>query len=512
MVYASVVAALLTLAARAAEPQRWKGEVKLPGQPLGFVVTITPAGGGEGGGGGGEAPTAKLDIPMQGLKQGELKDVAIAGQTIRFTLALPNMPPAAYAVFEVETAADGQTAKGTLKQSGMTFPVEMSRLKDGEQAGPDRPQNPKPPFPYTQRELEVTTPDGAHLPGTLTIPAAADFGPGPHPAVLLITGSGVQDRDETLLGHKPFLVLADHLTRRGYAVLRVDDRGWAGHADPLGKEATTKTYADDALAVLSVLKAQPEADPKRLGLIGHSEGGLIAPMVAVRSPDVAFIVMLAGTGVPGREVLREQSTALLRAEGMPPALLEQRAKEQQSLFDLMDRGATLAELRAHIRALGRQQLGLKDDDQETPEQAKQLDQIAQTQAASVDSPWMRTFLTLDPRDALRQVRVPVLALNGSLDMQVLPNQNLPEIEKALKAAGNTDFTIRVLEGLNHLFQPAKTGAGSEYAQITTTFDPAALNAVTDWLSTRFPPGKPATKTAPPAGGDQPAQAPAKSPG
>ncbi|MGH7131939.1 MAG: alpha/beta hydrolase family protein [Phycisphaerales bacterium] len=455
-----------------AEPERWSGEISAPGAKLGFILHLTRADSGL---------TGKMAIPQQGLTDPvDLKELALDGKTLTFTFGVPPMPPSAYAKFSVLIDNDAGTATGTMTQGGQKMPVTMKRLAAGEEApSRKRPQEPKPPFPYTQREVEVTSPDGAKLPGTLTIPEESKFGKGPFPAVSLVTGSGTQDRDEALMGHKPFMVLADALTRRGIVVLRVDDRGWGGHTDPAHGEGTTDTFVYDAIACIVFLKKQPEADASRVGLVGHSEGGLIAPMAAAKSSDVAFIVLLAGTGVNGREVLDAQSAAIMKAEGAP-ADDEKALAARKKVMDLAADPAKTAEFEAALTELVRIQLAAGGKEPE-PELIQQAVIQGKRQLASK---WMQRFMTLDPREALRKTRCPVLALNGSLDMQVIATQNLPPIAAALMEAGNPDVTIRVMPGLNHLFQHARTGSVSEYETIEETMSPEVLRIVADWILER----------------------------
>lgn len=453
-----------------ADPQptseTWKGSVSLPGgTTLDFSVQIVRKGSFTG---------ASMSIPAQGVKDGELQDVVATGEKLEFTLGLPSMPKPSWAYFSAKVEEGGKTATGVLKQVGQEFPLKLTRLADGESAAPKRPQEPKPPFPYTQREVTFTNADdGAVLAGTLTIPP----GKGPHPAVFMITGSGPQDRDETLFEHKPFFVIADQLSRNGIAVLRADDRGVQGSTSPKNGLETTNDFAADALAAVDFLARQPEVDPKRIGLIGHSEGGVAAPMAAAKSKDIAFIVMLAGTGVNGREVLREQMGAILRASGADEATIKSQTEMQGRILDAVTAGKPDAELQQLLREIVVQQAGGAMDE-------KSIDQAVKAQMQMVSSPWMKRFLVLDPRVALRQVTCPVLAMNGELDTQVLPDQNLPEIKKALEEAGNKDVTILRLPGLNHLFQKATTGAVTEYGTIEETVNPAALEAMTEWIRKR----------------------------
>jgi pimeloyl-ACP methyl ester carboxylesterase len=298
---------------------------------------------------------------------------------------------------------------------------------------------------------------GIQLAATLTIPP----GQGPFRAVVLITGSGPQDRDESLAGHRPFLVLSDYLTRRGIAVLRADDRG-VGKSGGKFAAATTADFATDTEAGVAYLKTQPEIDPKKIGLVGHSEGGIIAPMVAARDSDVAFIVMMAGAGVPGDQILAEQSLLISEAGGKSRPEAEKNAAREREILTLVKQEKDNAALREKLAAL-------------IPR--AQVD----TQLGQIASPWFRYFIAYDPATALRKVACPVLAINGEKDLQVPPRQNLPAIRKALEAAGNKDFEIAELPGLNHLFQTAKTGSPAEYAQIEETISPVALEKIAAWI-------------------------------
>jgi pimeloyl-ACP methyl ester carboxylesterase len=327
-----------------------------------------------------------------------------------------------------------------------------------------RPQDPKPPFPYSQEEVTYGSLEpGVKLAGTLTIPDSK----GPFPAVLLITGSGSQNRNEEIMGHKPFLVLADYLTRRGIAVLRVDDRGVGGSSSG-PPTATTMNFVQDVLAGVAFLKARHDVDPRHIGLIGHSEGGLIAPIVANESPDVAFIVLMAGSGVKGEDLLLEQGRLLMRASGASEELMQENAKVQKKLFSVIksttDNEAAEKQMREFLS---------------TVNPAIRESALAQMNMAL--SPWMRFFVTYDPQTALLKVKCPVLAMNGEKDLQVPPRQNLPAIEDALRAGGNKDFKVVELPGLNHLFQTCKTGAVSEYSQIEETISPSALDLMGDWI-------------------------------
>jgi pimeloyl-ACP methyl ester carboxylesterase len=309
------------------------------------------------------------------------------------------------------------------------------------------------------------------LAGTLTLPR----GKSAAPAVILITGSGPQNRNEELLGHKPFLVLADYLTRQGIAVLRMDDRGVGGSSGSVAN-STSENFGADVLAGIDFLKRHNRINPKQIGLIGHSEGGLIAPMVAAQSNDVAFIVLLAGPGLPGAEILYLQGALILKANGAGPDVLARQRATQEMMFTIVkqEKDNNVAEKR--LREELDKQLANASDAEKA--QAKQA---MEAQIKQVLSPWFRYFLTYDPRTALAKVKCPVLALNGENDLQVPVTENLREIEATLKAAGAMDVTIARLPKLNHLFQTSETGSPSEYSKIEETFAPVALKTIGDWV-------------------------------
>jgi pimeloyl-ACP methyl ester carboxylesterase len=432
----------------------WEGAIEIPAMSLNVLVDLHHDG---------SFWTGTIDIPAQGAAGIGLSGIRVAGMEIDFMIdGVPGEPTFA------GTLEDG-AIEGTFNQYGQGFPFRLGR--EAIEAA-RRPQEPKPPYPYLEEEVSYTHGD-VTLAGTLTTPA----GDGPHPAVLLISGSGPQNRDEEVFGHRPFLVLSDHLTRRGIAVLRVDDRG-VGESTGDAEQATSEDFADDAMAGVEFLLARPEIDPGRIGLIGHSEGGVIAPMVASRSDDVSFIILLAGTGVPGDEIILRQMELIGRASGMEEERIADVIGTQRQMLDLVRAKATKAELEAMLRELVVVQMG-------TNLTAEQLDDAARAHAQIATSPWFRFFLGYDPRPILEETRIPVLALGGELDLQVDPEQNLQEIREALRKAGNPDYTVLELPGLNHLFQSAETGNPDEYYSIDETFSPAALDTVSDWILKRF---------------------------
>jgi pimeloyl-ACP methyl ester carboxylesterase len=336
----------------------------------------------------------------------------------------------------------------------------------------ERPQTPKPPFPYATKEVLYPNAAGSiEIGGTLTIPEGA----GPHPVVLLITGSGSQDRDETLFGHKPFAVVADHLTRKGIAVLRVDDRG-VGKTTGDPTTATVEDHVTDVEAGVAFLKTQPEIDPTRIGLIGHSEGGVIAPIVAAKSSDVAFLISLAGPAVSGAELNPMQVRALLEAGNAPAAIVDEIVAGQENLMKLLVAGAPDQELQDAVKALAKVAVKLTPGVDPNDEEAQKA---TAREMVPLLSPWFRSWAKLDPAPHLASVKVPILIMIGEKDLQVPAAENLEKAKAAL--AGNPELRAEQLPGLNHLFQTAKTGTMDEYVTITETFNPAALELMTQWL-------------------------------
>lgn len=376
-------------------------------------------------------------------------------------------------IFNGKLNADGSEIAGDWQQSGKTMPLVFKRL--AQAAKLERPQEPKKPFPYDAEEVVVeNSADSVKLAGTLTLPRTA----GPHPAVIFITGSGPQDRDEALIGHRPFLVLADYLTRQGIAVLRCDDRGTAKSTGDFSK-ATDADFVKDTLAQVAYLRTRKEIDPKRIGLVGHSEGGIVAPRVAAKSSDVAFIVLLAGVGVPMEELLVRQGRDIALVMGAGDEVVATNAATQRKIFDTVKSEKDPVAAEAAVRKLVHEQLASLTAEQR---QAMGLsDDMLDAQIKMVLSPWFRDLVAYDPRPTLKAVKCPVLAINGEKDLQVSAEDNLPAIRDALAAGGNQNVKTVALPGLNHLFQSCQTGAISEYAQIDETFNPTAMKVVADWI-------------------------------
>jgi fermentation-respiration switch protein FrsA (DUF1100 family) len=437
----------------------WQGSLKVAGMELRLATKIARKDG---------ALTGTLDSVDQGAKDIAIEEVSFKEDTLRLNLK------GLKAEFEGKMSKDGAEIAGHWKQGGLEFPLTFKRVAKVDE--PNRPQEPKGPCPYAEEEVGYENKKaGVKLAGTLTLPRSK----GPFPAVLLITGSGPQDRDETLFGHKPFKLIADYLTRRGIAVLRVDDRGVSKSTGNHAK-ATTLDFAEDVEAGVAYLKSRTDINAREIGLLGHSEGGVIAPMVAARSKDIAFIVMLAGTGVNGEQVLYTQGQAILKAMGAPDRSLARQRTMQEILFQTMKREPDNGVAEKVVREAWAKEMAKLTEDEK--KQAGAMNAALDAQLKRVLSPWFRFFLTYEPVGALQKVQCPVLALNGEKDLQVDPKINLEAIARALKAGGNKDFTTVELPKLNHLFQTCKTGTVAEYGQIEETIAPVALERIADWIA------------------------------
>lgn len=326
---------------------------------------------------------------------------------------------------------------------------------------------------YVNEELRIKNGE-VTLAGTLTLPK----GNGPFTTVIFIAGSGPNDRDENILGHKPFLVISDHLARHGIASLRLDKRG-VGASTGNFEEATCADFVKDTQAAIDFIKKRKEVHS--LGLLGHSEGGMLAPEIANSSHDVDFIILLAGTGAKGSDVLVHQSGLILKAEGASPERIQQHQNLLSSVIEVLQEKKDIDETikRLSSKLDGTLQPLPPAAQEEWEAQVNQIHEALKT-------PWFQSFLNYDPRQALSKVDVPVLALNGSLDLQVCPKQNLREIKQTLKEGKNPPALILELKGLNHLFQTAKTGSPSEYIQIEETIAPEVLQLISNWIQNSAP--------------------------
>jgi pimeloyl-ACP methyl ester carboxylesterase len=436
----------------------WSGALDLNGMSLRLILKVSKAADG--------TLTAKFDSPDQGATDLPIDAIIQKEKTVSFSVAKFGIS------YEGTLNEKGDEIAGTFKQGTASLPLVFKR---GEIEKPKRPQTPQKPYPYTEEEVSYkNTKDNVKLAGTLTLPQTGEK----HPAVILITGSGSQDRDETIFAHKPFLVLADYLTRRGIAVLRVDDRG-VGGSERGSKNATSENFAEDVLAGIEFLKSRKDIDARKIGLIGHSEGGMIAPIVAARSKDVAFIVLLAGTGQIGEDVIYTQTALLQKAEGTSQFVTTETIKAMKNVMAIL-KGETDDKPAADRinESLAKQIAGFSE------EQKKEFAPVEKTIKSQIPmyvTAWFRYFIAFDPRPTLERVKVPVLALGGENDLQVAPKENLDLIAAALKKGGNKDVTVIAFPKLNHLFQTSQTGSLSEYRKIEETISPQVLETIANWI-------------------------------
>ena len=347
--------------------------------------------------------------------------------------------------------------------AGLFFAPHVETSKESGSGGAS-PSDSLKGAPYISKDVTFENKEAnVTLAGTLTIPDLK----GTFPAVLLIPGSGPHDRDEAIFGHKIFLVLADYLTRHGIAVLRVDKRG-IGKSTGDYAAATTMDFASDALAGVNYLLTVKQVNHRKVGLVGHSEGGIIAPIVADKSRNVAFVVLLGGSGVPGYKIILSQLAAIDRASGVSDSSVNASLAVEKKLLNIVLAEKDSSKAAASLRQVLETEL-------------KQASAEADANISQLLSPWYRSFLAYDPVPALRKLKCPVLAVWGSKDLQVPPAENMPAVEKALKSGGNKDFNVVEISGLNHLFQDAKTGSPLEYGSIKESISPRALEVITKWI-------------------------------
>ena len=436
----------------------WEGKLKVQGTELRLVFNLSENNGTYGG---------TMDSPDQNSYSIPLSEVLIKNDSILLTLKAAGI--------SYKGKLQGDACEGTFKQG--TFKVEMPLIKSTSEVKKlNRPQEPQPPFDYLIEEVQFYNKTaGINLAGTLTIPN----GIGPFPVAVLISGSGAQNRDEEIFGHKPFRVIADDFAKKGIAVLRFDDRGTA-KSEGNHALATSADFATDVSAAVDFLLGRKEIDSKKIGLVGHSEGGIIAPMVHDMRTDINFMVLMAGTGVRGDKLLLEQQRLIGQANGMTESQLAASAKVNSTLFEIVVNFEGAQEEKTKK---------LRDCLKETVKENPDLSALSQEDQESfilkiiqsLNSPWMHYFLKYDPSERLKRTSCAVLAINGTKDLQVPSEMNLIAIEEALKQAGNTNYEIQALDGLNHLFQECESGAPEEYGKIEQTLSPEVLDVMSLWI-------------------------------
>lgn len=435
----------------------WSGILKIQSMELGLVFNIKNNNG---------QLEATMDSPNQGAKGIPVKSVSTNKDSIYIEM------PEIQLVYK-GALLDQNNIKGSFTQRGQAFPLDLSKTLSLKNS---RPQEPQPPFPYQEEKVNFDNKSaGIQLAGTLTLPQ----GKGPFPAVVLVSGSGPQDRDETLLGHKPFLVLADYLTRNGYAVLRYDDRGVAQSGGEF-EDATSADFATDAWAAVQFLQTRKEINKKRIGIMGHSEGGMIATKLAATQKELAFIVMLAGPGMRGDHILLQQQEIIAKGSGVPDSILRQSLNSNKNIYDIINAGDKDPKVRE--QKLKRYLANEFKEGRLPHEAGTEKDSVINTYLQAVSDPWTTYFIQYDPQPDLVKIKIPVLALIGAKDHQVLPEFNIPALKSAFAKGKNQKATVLELEGLNHLFQEAQTGMPQEYSSIEQTFAPSAMKTILDWLN------------------------------
>lgn len=438
----------------------WEGKLNISGVSLRLVLKVTSDDSG--------ALSAKLDSPDQNVENIPVSSIIITEDSLKFEAS------SLMAKYSGKIEKDSMVVLGVFKQATLTLPLNLKKVEKLTEVR--RPQTPQRPFPYNEEELIIeNNVEGIKLAGTLTYPKESKK----CPAVVMVTCSGAQDRDETIFKHKPFFVIADYLTRNGIAVLRYDDRGF-GKSTGNFSSATSANFVTDVLSAVEYLKSRKEIDHNKIGIIGHSEGGMIAPMAASSSDEVAFIVLLAGPGMKGSDLLALQTELILRANGESEEEIEKSIKTNKAAYKIVVEQPDSALAFKELEKLFDELLAtLTEEEKNKPEYSRSnFQQMART----ILSPWFRFFLKFDPKEYLENIRIPVLALNGEKDLQVPPKENLSRIEESLKIAGNKNYKIFELPGLNHLFQHCKTGSPREYGEIEETFSVEALKIISDWIT------------------------------
>ena len=444
----NIILFLLLFAALQSQAQiegYWKGEMNVGVQKLETAFDIKAVENGY---------AATFDVPAQGAYDIPVDETTFQDGHLQLTMSAMG---ASYS-----GTLKGDVIEGEFTQHGMTFTLNLAKAEKKEQKKV-RPQDPQPPFHYQIEEVTfVNEKEGNTLAGTLTIPE----GDGPFPAMVLVSGSGQQNRDEELMNHRPFWVIADYCARHGVAVLRYDDRGMGGSMGEV-ENATSLDFSYDAEAAFDFLCKQKHIDASRVGILGHSEGGVINFMVSSRRPEVAFLVSLAGPSVNGIDVLKAQSEAIMRAQGLPEEAIAMSSAVNDQLYGIIAGSERREEADSLLRNLVK---GWGYNEELTEQTVGQL-----------ASPWMYYFLRYDPTEAIVKTTCPALLLNGTKDLQVIASKNLPGYEKIIAEYGKTNLTLRELPDLNHLFQHCETGSPNEYFEIEETISPEVLEMIVGFV-------------------------------
>lgn len=442
----------------------WTGDLELPGMKLPLVITITQADSGY---------TSTLKSPKQSPQAFPVDEMRFTNDSLYFSVSPLQL--------KFSGKRENDVITGQFSQMGNSYPLIFQHKKYEEEKKTKRPQDPTGALPYKAEDVyfKNATADNIQLAGTLTLPQGVKN----PPVAVLISGSGGQNRDGELeqLNHRTFLVLADHLTRKGIAVLRFDDRG-IGQSEGSQQHATSADFATDVEAAVIYLKKRTDIDTSKIGLIGHSEGGLIGDLVIANPKNnIAFFVSLAGSAISGADILASQSEKIADLNGIDSTTTRFNKEILNSVFDYVATAKDTSGMNKILKSILNEKL------ENAPEYVKkEYNPTILTKIKNqINNPWMFYFIKTNPADYIEQITIPTLVLNGEKDVQVLPELNLPAYEKALARGGNKDYTVKELSGLNHLFQTATTGNLSEYGEIEETFSPVALELISSWINQRF---------------------------
>lgn len=436
---------------------KWYGKISVMGTELHFGFDFALAN---------SAYSGTMDIPQQNAKGIPLSSVTFEDKTLVFKFDQANFS-------YTGKLNDSNEFEGVFSQNGQNLPLKLSRTQT-EVKKVKRPQEPKPPFNYEIEEVTfVNEKDKITLGGTLTSPKLDNF-----PVVILISGSGQQDRNSEILGHKPFWVIADYLTKNGIGVLRIDDRG-IGQSGGDPTTSTSHDFATDIEAAVSFIKTKKGVNPKKIGLIGHSEGGMIAPIVASKDKNINFIVLLAAPGIPCDELLMEQTYLIAKVSGASEVEIAEAQKNNKLIYDLVKSNKTYNDLKSDLENVF---INIFKNDQSFANLSEtDKNQMISQQIESVSYPWFRNFVRFKPEEYLKKVKCPVLVLYGENDLQVPPKSNMTGIKNALDKAGSKKVTLKEYPKLNHLFQESVTGSTDEYGAIEQSFSPTVLTDIKDWI-------------------------------
>lgn len=434
---------------------QWFGTIDVQGTKLHLVFNINKTG---------DAYTATMDSPDQKVQGIPINTVSFQNPVLKMGIEVAGIE------YSGTLDASNQII-GNFSQGGATYPLNLGKTD----AVKRKPQEPTEFNYYIENVTFQNKKDNISLGGTLTLPSKE----GKFPVVVLISGSGAQNRDSELLGHKSFLVIADYLTKKGIGVLRFDDRG-VGESKGDRNIATTKDFATDVASAVEYLKTRKEINTRKIGLIGHSEGGMIAPMVAANSKDISYIVLLAGTGIPGDELLMQQTYLVGKAAGMSEEDLKVAGDANAKIYSIMKKEKNVEEAKKQLAAIIKASFDELPADQKPSNE--EVDAVIAQQLAVIASPWFQYFISYDPSLILKDVKCPVLVLNGEKDVQVPSKVNTQAIKSALEKGGNKKVTVVEFPNTNHLFQECITCSVDEYEKLEQTFSPIALKQIADWIA------------------------------